>query len=59
MTDPNETRECPMCGDRMRPYQRKITDLVPGTSEAKRRTVIEWICPECDYFEEDEESIKG
>ena len=25
---------------------------IPGTTEAKRRKVSEWVCPECEYFEE-------
>jgi len=29
-------------------------DLVPGNPTAAR-TVREWVCPECDHFEEAEE----
>ncbi len=47
-----------MCGEKMRRHEREIVDLIPGTSEVKRRMAIEWICPECDYFEEEEESGK-
>jgi hypothetical protein len=36
----------------MRRVDREVTDRVPGTSEIKRRKVIEWVCPECEYFEE-------
>ena len=25
---------------------------VPGTQSATTRTVQEWVCPDCDYFEE-------
>jgi hypothetical protein len=25
---------------------------IPGTSQVSKRIVTEWICPECDYFEE-------
>jgi acetone carboxylase gamma subunit len=25
---------------------------VPGNPDAMVRTVREWVCPECDYFEE-------
>jgi transposase len=52
MTAPEDTKECPLCGERMRRKDMELVDLVPGTSEAKRRKVSEWICPECDYFEE-------
>jgi rubrerythrin len=55
MTVFEEPKECPMCGEKMHRKLREIVDLVPGTSEAKTRVAIEWICPECDYFEEGEE----
>jgi C4-type Zn-finger protein len=55
MTVPDEVVECPMCGERMRRKVRETVDLIPGTSEARPRMVIEWVCPECDYFEEGEE----
>jgi hypothetical protein len=29
---------------------------VPGVRESKTRRVSEWVCPECDYFEDVEES---
>jgi predicted RNA-binding Zn-ribbon protein involved in translation (DUF1610 family) len=58
MPEQEVTRECPMCGEKMRRHEREIVDLVPGTSEVKRRMAFEWNCPECDYFEEDEESVK-
>ena len=44
-----------MCGERMRRKDMELVDLVPGTSEAKRRKVSEWVCPDCDYFEEIEQ----
>lgn len=49
-------RECPVCGERMRLRTRDLTDRVPGTREMKTRSVREWVCPECDHFEEDDES---
>jgi rubredoxin len=52
MTVTSETRECPLCGETMRRKDYEIVDLIPGTNEAKRRKVSEWVCPECDYFEE-------
>lgn len=30
------------------------TDNVPGTGQSTTRTVREWVCPECDYWEEAE-----
>jgi hypothetical protein len=32
--------------------QRQVTDRIPGTAELKATATAEWICPECDYFEE-------
>jgi YgiT-type zinc finger domain-containing protein len=54
-----ETRECPMCGERMRPHESQTVEHVPGTAQTTSRTVREWRCPECDYFEEIEDSSAG
>jgi hypothetical protein len=48
-------KECPMCGETMRLREREIVDRVPGTSQTKATKSREWVCPECDYFEEVEE----
>jgi hypothetical protein len=32
----------------------ELTDRVPGTGQAATRQVREWVCPECDYWEEAE-----
>jgi transposase len=45
-------KECPMCGDMMRLTEREIVDRVPGTSQTKNTKFREWVCPECDYFED-------
>ena len=45
-------RECPQCGERMRFVTRETVTRVPGTSQEVRRTTQEWVCRECDYFEE-------
>lgn len=47
-----ERKECPLCGEIMRVVEREAADRVPGTSEVRRRKIAEWVCPECDYFEE-------
>lgn len=47
-------KECPLCGESMRLSVREIEDRVPGVPQPARRVVREWICPECDYFEEAE-----
>ena len=41
-----------MCGEAMRKLQREVVIVIPGTNEEKRQTVTEWVCRECDYFEE-------
>jgi uncharacterized protein with PIN domain len=51
-----EAKDCPMCGTTMRLKTRQMTDRVPGTRQSNTKAVTEWTCPECDYFEEVEES---
>ena len=48
-------KECPMCGETMRIREREVTDRVPGTLQAQTTRYREWVCPECDYFEEVED----
>ena len=48
-------KECPMCGETMTLRERTTTDRVPGTSQTQTTTLHEWVCPDCDYFEEGEE----
>jgi C4-type Zn-finger protein len=45
-------KDCPMCGDSMQLREREITDRVPGMAQAKTTKFHEWVCPECEYFEE-------
>ena len=48
-------KECPQCGETMRLSTREVRTTVPGPAgQAKVRQIREWICPECDYFEEAE-----
>jgi transposase len=47
-------RECPLCGETMRLVTREVKDRIPGHVGARPRSVREWVCPECDYFEEAE-----
>ena len=49
-------KDCPMCGERMQLRDREVTDRVPGTTETQVTRFREWVCPECDYFEESEEA---
>jgi hypothetical protein len=41
-----------MCGEFMRLEDRTQIDRIPGTGETTTRKMQEWVCPECDYFEE-------
>ena len=48
-------KECPQCGETMRLSTREVQTTVPGPAgQANVRQIREWICPECDYFEEAE-----
>ena len=49
-------RECPLCGETMHLKQVERTEHIPGTGEVKKLVAREWICPECEYFEDAEES---
>ena len=50
--------ECPMCGESMRIKERESNDRVPGHSQMVRRVIREWVCPGCDYYEEEEEDTR-
>ena len=50
----SEMKECPLCGETMRLTVREIQERVPGVTAPAVRISREWICPECDYFEEAE-----
>lgn len=56
MTD--QRRECPMCGEFMRLTERTEVRRVPG-GPARSSRYVEWVCPECDYFEEKEDQMPG
>lgn len=50
-----DRKECPLCNEMMRLELREVIDRIPGSPQEVKRQVQEWVCPECDYFEEDEE----
>ncbi|HXH24952.1 MAG TPA: hypothetical protein VNI78_06865 [Vicinamibacterales bacterium] len=39
----------------MRVREREVVERVPGTAQTTTARIREWVCPECDYFEEDED----
>jgi len=47
-----QTRECPLCAGTMRIKTRETVVLVPGNPRGTTRKFTEWVCPDCDYFEE-------
>jgi hypothetical protein len=57
------SKECPMCAEPMQLRESQVTDRLPGTLQMKTAKTVEWVCPECDYFEdaeaEDIRDIKG
>ncbi len=52
-------KNCPMCGEYMKIVDRTQVVNVPGTSERKKQVYQEWVCPECDYFEEFEPEVNA
>lgn len=48
-------RECPLCGGTMRLKSTEEVTHVPGNPQPVKRVSTEWICPECDYFEDADE----
>ena len=49
-----ETRECPQCGGTMRLKLIEAIVQIPGNPKPTSAPVREWVCPDCDYFEEAE-----
>jgi hypothetical protein len=41
-------KECPLCGGTMKMQETKSTPTPGGAVQTSR----EWVCPDCDYFEE-------
>ena len=37
--------------------RREIVVHVPGNPESTKRQTLEWVCPDCDYFEESDEGV--
>jgi hypothetical protein len=47
-----------MCGESMRLHERTVQERRPAQSGLAARTLREWVCPGCDYFEEADEGEK-
>jgi len=50
-------KECPMCGDLMQLRTHEAITRVPGSPQEVRTVVKEWVCRECDYFEDAEDDV--
>jgi len=48
----DDTRECPMCGGTMKLKQTTSVPRISGYRDAPPKKTLEWVCPDCDYFEE-------
>jgi rubredoxin len=52
---PDERRECPLCGGTMHLKRTQSPLHVPGNPKPTMQITTEWMCPDCDYFEDAEE----
>ena len=50
------TKECPLCSGTMRLRENQTIIRVPGNPHETTSTSREWVCPDCDYFEEAEKA---
>ena len=41
-----------MCGGTMRIKETTSVSHIPGYVDEKPKKTLEWVCPDCDYFEE-------
>jgi C4-type Zn-finger protein len=49
------SRDCPLCGGKMFLKAHELIVQIPGNPKVTKRPAAEWVCPDCDYFEESEE----
>ena len=49
------TKECPLCGGTMQLSVKEAVVQVPGNPKPSASKTREWVCPDCDYFEEADE----
>ena len=41
-----------MCGGPMRLEQTSTVSHIPGYVDPEPKMTLEWVCPDCDYFED-------
>lgn len=51
----DDAKTCPVCGEPMRVVRRAVVDHVPGMKQSIERVEREWICSNCDHYEDVEE----
>jgi transposase len=50
-----QAKECPLCGGTMRLKESEAVVQIHGNPKPSTRRAREWVCPDCDYFEDAEE----
>jgi hypothetical protein len=48
-------KDCPLCGGTMQLVERKQVVQIRGNPSATTHPLREWVCPDCEYFEEADE----
>ena len=49
------TKDCPLCGGTMQLHEVKNVVQIRGNPSATAHQIREWVCPDCEYFEEADE----
>ena len=50
-------KDCPLCGEAMQLQEHETVVEIPGDPKPMTKRTQEWVCPECDYFEDEEEGL--
>ena len=48
-------KECPLCGSTMQLKESAADVQIHGNPRPTTQRAWEWVCPDCDYFEDAEE----
>ena len=51
-----ETQDCPLCGGTMQLRTTISVARIPGNPRDTTHSSAEWVCPDCDYYEEAEKA---
>jgi hypothetical protein len=58
VTGVTATRDCPLCGGTMQLKRSETPVQIAGNPKPTLRVNLEWVCPDCDYFEEAEGGVE-